>query len=118
MSWDLDLWLAGQDRETEAPVADWNYTHNLNRVIRWALQITGTGDTSDWWDDFNLMPGLTAAKHLTAVVDELDRDPAHWDQYNPQNGWGSREHLVTVLRDIVATILSYGEQPTIITIGG
>jgi hypothetical protein len=111
MSWDVDL---VDDREHLE--GSWNYTHNVNGMIAAALDAAGMGPTEEcggplgkvigpaWWDRLDGLDGPTGAAFLKAIADELDRDPATYDQMNPSNGWGDRGRLVALLREMIAAV--------------
>jgi hypothetical protein len=105
MSWDATL---VDDRgHTEVDV---NYTHNTNGMIAEALRTAGRGETPmcdgplgqaigpAWWRTLDGMTGLDGRDFLAAIVAELEREPAKYEAMNPENGWGSYETLLPVLR--------------------
>jgi hypothetical protein len=72
-----------------------NITHNLNKMA----QEAGLYDAL-WRPDEN---GLTTAADLIPFLEEglrkLCADPAHYEQFNPANGWGSYVGLKVFVRD-------------------
>jgi hypothetical protein len=89
MGW--SLWLAeGEEAVCER---DRGYTHNTNKMIRAA----GDGSSPYEWDGM-AAPALAAL--LDVVGNELASKPEVYGQYDPPNGWGSRETLLPLLRAI------------------
>lgn len=85
MSWDAYLEVPG------VPWAyrDWNYTHNTNRMLNSALEDAGVEVDDTWWKMLDGSLGTEGLALLTALVDQLDADPARYRAMNPPNGWGS-----------------------------
>lgn len=96
MGW--SLWLAESDdaaREDGDELCDRDrgYTHNTNQMIRAA----GDGTSPYEWDG---MASADLATLLDKICSELADRPHAYEQYDPPNGWGSRETLLALLRAI------------------
>lgn len=93
MSWDINLYTELDGEIIDIPGTDFNYTHNINQMIReagfsdWPYEVDG-------WDAQDL--GIALAKSL----EELTRDPKRFRAMNPKNGWGDYDTLVPVLQQI------------------
>ena len=120
MSWDVDLIDAAGNS-----VGSWNYTHNVNPMIRFALNncerwwLVTPDPPAPWWRWLLVEPGLNGtrtlsldgcpgpvgAQFLHEVASELDGPRASvYEDMNPPNGWGSRASLVEVLREMVRSV--------------
>lgn len=121
MSW--DAYLTDDRGHSEG---EWNVTHNLNGMIEKALaaegvdlDATGTpfwaaicakaGTTSAmgshaWWDLLDGLPGTEGAALLDRIIRGLEADPAGYRAMNPENGWGSYDSLLEVLRSMRAAV--------------
>lgn len=102
MSWDADLIDDRGHIEGE-----WNYTHNTNRMIAAALADLGDDAPEDhflvgpcWWDALNGMSGADGAAYLHRIITALSADPDKYQAMNPENGWGSYDGLLGVLREM------------------
>lgn len=111
MGWDATL------RDDRGHVeGDWGYTHNVNRMIAAALEAAGHGPTEQcdgplgpiigpaWFARLDGMDGPDGARFLKVIADELDTNPAVYDEMNPANGWGDRAMLVLLLREMVKAL--------------
>lgn len=94
MSW--DVWLKCDSCNNE--IGAWNYTHNINPMIRAAADAAGV-DSSIWPYEWKL-PGPEGAYWLDQVIKELEARPGAYTAMNPENGWGSYETLLPVLREM------------------
>lgn len=81
---------------------DWNYTHNTNRMVNLALVADGKdwGDES-WWKVLDGMNGGEGAELLDAAIQTLEANPERFRAMNPENGWGSYDTLLPVLRQML-----------------
>lgn len=107
MSWTAYL---TDDRGHEE--GDWNYTHNTNRMIAQALedceveQVPECGGSLGkaigpaWWYRLDGATGPDGAKYLDAIVSSLESRPEKYRAMNPDNGWGSYDSLLGVLREM------------------
>lgn len=109
MSWDATL---VDDRGHVE--GDWNYTHNCNGMIAAALTDLGCVNGhavpdnhpiwkaigAPWWHRIDGAPGPVGAEFLHALVGQLESDPMKYEAMNPENGWGSYDTLLTVLREM------------------
>jgi hypothetical protein len=99
MSWDADF-----------DGSSWNYTHNTNGMIAAAYEAV-TGEQTErcggplgkvigaaWWDRLDGMTGAQGAEYLGQIIEGLEADPARFREMNPENGWGSYDTLLEVLR--------------------
>lgn len=86
----LDVWLEREVTRVES-VFEWNITHNLNRMAEEA------GIYQHLWCPDEL--GITKAGELVGPLREglakLCSDPDHYKTFNPENGWGNYEGLVS-----------------------
>jgi hypothetical protein len=110
MSWDASLTCDCCGHE----VGDWNYTHNTNRMIAAARESLGHVDAHDlgsthpimkaigppWYQVLNGMSGADGAWFLNEIVTALEDDPPRYRAMNPENGWGSYDSLLDVLRQM------------------
>jgi hypothetical protein len=82
-----------------------NITHNLGRMAREA----GVYDCC-WRPDEH---GLTQAKQLIeplrAGIALMESEPERFKQYNPENGWGSYEGLVSWCKEYLIACEQYPE---------
>jgi hypothetical protein len=91
----------------------WNYTHNTNGMIAAAYEtVTGTetkpsdfpilgkiiGPT--WWLRLDGMSGAEGSEYLGQIIKGLEADPERFRAMNPENGWGSYDRLLEVLREM------------------
>jgi hypothetical protein len=110
VSWDADLTCDCCGHS----VGDWNYTHNTNGMIAAAREAIGHADAHElgsthpimqaigppWFDVLNGMSGAEGARYLGDIVTALEADPERYRAMNPENGWGSYDSLLGVLRDM------------------
>ena len=75
-----------------------NITHNLGAMAKEA------GIYMHLWRPDEI--GITKARELIVPLREglakLEADPAHFFTFNPPNGWGRYENLVSFVRDYLA----------------
>lgn len=109
MSW--DAYLVDDRGHTEG---DWNYTHNMNRMIAEALFSLGCENAFEigsnhpvakmvgppWWERLDGCDGPTGAKFLHELIGALDSDPEKYRAMNPSNGWGDYDSLIGVLSEM------------------
>lgn len=102
MSWDADLvttatrecpHCGGTLDQEERMVNSWNYTHNINPMIREA------GDPG-WWKSLSGLTGTEGRELLERVIKGLEADPERFRAMNPDNGWGDYDSLLTVLHEM------------------
>lgn len=92
MSWDIDL--MGEIDGHPVNLGSWNYTHNTNRMIREA-------GFTDWsMDEIQGMSAREFATRLGRAIDTLVIKPEQFREMDAQNGWGSYDTLVPVLREL------------------
>lgn len=102
MSWDADF-----------DGGSWNYTHNTNAMIAAALEaVTGakTPELEDhplakvigptWYKRLDGLNGREGADLLAAIITGLEADPDRYRAMNPENGWGSYDGVLTVLKEM------------------
>lgn len=118
MSWDATLY---DDRCHEE--GSWNWTHNTSRMIyavledagiklppstrscsrlengEWVRYPNGHG-TIAWWEHLDGMGGVEGVAYLRVIITGLEADPDRFRAMNPENGWGSYDGLLGVLRDM------------------
>jgi hypothetical protein len=75
-------------------VFDYNITHNLNTMAMEA------GIYQYLWrpDEIGITKAGQLIPLLTVGLGVLERDPAHFKKFNPENGWGTYENLVEFVR--------------------
>lgn len=110
MSWDADLichCCGGSG-------AEWNYTHNTNGMIAAARESIGHADAYElgsthpimkaigppWYEVLDGMSGAEGARYLGDIITALEADPKRYRAMNPENGWGSYDSLLEVLREM------------------
>lgn len=102
MSWDATLIC----ESCGSSVGEWNYTHNVNGMIRLAGIEAGVlpaldGDRpSSWWRHLDGMPGPAGALMLAHIIEQLEADPQRFRGMNPANLWGHYDELLVVLREM------------------
>lgn len=110
MSWDADLVCDCCGHAT----GQWNYTHNTNRMIADARESIGHADAHElgsthpimkaigppWYEVLDGMPGSEGARYLSDIITALEADPQRYRSMNPENGWGSYDSLLSVLREM------------------
>jgi len=93
----------------------WNYTHNTNDMIAAAYEAV-TAERTDvyddhliskiigpaWWKRLDGKTGREGAAYLAQIIKGMEADPARFRAMNPENGWGSYDSLLTVLREMRA----------------
>jgi len=100
VSWDIDLIDDRGHVEGE-----WNYTHNTSRMIYDALETVGYRfDEPTWYSHLNGKSGPEGAAYLDVIIRHLEAEPAKYEAMNPENGWGSYDTLVPVLRSMRAAV--------------
>lgn len=84
-------------------VFDYNITHNLNRMA----EAAGLYDCL-WRPDEH---GIDTAKQLIEPLRQglhlLKLNPEEYKKYNPENGWGSYEGLVTFVEEYLDACYKY-----------
>lgn len=106
MSWDAQL-ECGCCGSTLYEV---NYTHNVNTMINAALAATGTSVDQSWWKTLDGMRREDSIPFLGNIISELHNTA--YDNLNPENGWGSRAEVVTVLHEMLWAAVSKTSAPT------
>ena len=95
MSW--DIWAKTKDVDgNEHEVAEWNHTHNCNRMIREAGL---TEWSADW---IKMADSRQIASRLGDVLAAFAADPARFRAMEPDNKWGTLESVTEVLSEIGA----------------
>jgi hypothetical protein len=74
-----------------------NITHNLGKMAREA------GVYEVLWrpEEIGIRTAEQLVEPLTAGLDALKANPAHFKTLNPENGWGSYEGLVAFIADYI-----------------
>ena len=80
-----------------------NITHNLTDMAHEA------GIYGCLWrpEEFDLTQAKQLIEPLTKGLEELEKHPEKYKQYNPENGWGSYEGLVKFVRKVLAACEQY-----------
>jgi hypothetical protein len=131
MSWDADFSIRSDGQLV--PYRDWNFTHNTSPMIYavWSEEDRAratrrrrehyvTMDAPDfverldrgelrgsWYDGLDGLSGAEGADYLGRILTGLRADPARFRAMNPENKWGSYDHLVEVLDDMYEVSLSF-----------
>lgn len=111
MSWDASL---VDDRGHEE--GWWNCTHNINPmanaivypdedtdipVMREVLFPQADGrEWKSWWQLLDGMEGKQGQAYLSKIIDGLEADPERFRAMNPENGWGSYDGFLEVLKEM------------------
>lgn len=88
-----------------------NYTHNTNGMIGEALKSAGMDQPEtengfwsvvgpQWWKQLDEMPGADSVKYLGTIIDQFEKSPDKYRAMNPDNGWGSYDQLLGILKDM------------------
>lgn len=121
MSWDASLSIDGVSWAGDS----WNYTHNTSRMIADALERAGeplgeeegmrcrcpnpddpTGPllpcncSESWWKRLNGMSGSEGCRYLSVIVEQFEKDPDHYREMNPANGWGNYDGILKTLTEM------------------
>lgn len=109
MGWDASLLdnhckLCGRGDE----VYETNYTHNCNRMMATVLEDHKYTLTEPWfkwlgkawWDVLNGKTGEHGARVLSLLVDSIEADPQRFRPMEPDNGWGSYDSVLEVLKQM------------------
>lgn len=99
MSWDASLNVTVDGNEFCVPGADWNHTHNCNRMIYAIMDDLGIDTKESWWKQIHERPAADC-RFLSDVIARLEADPARFIAMNPSNEWGSYDTLLRVLREM------------------
>lgn len=89
MSWDIGIHLNGIRFEN----ADWNYTHNCNKMMRDAGY--------DWIYSLQDQKVIDTLPQFNAMLANLKAHPKKYRAMNPENGWGDYDRLVELLDKIL-----------------
>jgi hypothetical protein len=75
-----------------------NLTHNLTKMADQAelYDVLWNPHTQGWLYAREIIPALEEG------LKQLKADPEHFKQFNPENGWGSYENLVSVTENYLA----------------
>lgn len=107
-------WCASLTDDRGHCEGDWGHTHNTNRMIAAALESIGCVNAHEigsdhplhvaigppWWERLDGCTGPEGAALLHEIVMALEKDPDRFRAMNPENGWGSYDSLLVVLRDM------------------
>jgi hypothetical protein len=93
MSWDINLYVTVDGHTVELPETWVNYTHNCNRMIRFAGLVEWPYEVAGWQAD-------RLGRRLREVLVDMEANPATFRAMDPDNGWGSYDSLVPVLRKV------------------
>lgn len=107
MGWDAHLKCAS----CEHSVGEWSFTHNTSRMIYAVLEDEGIRQPGvPWWWQLSEYHGPKGAAFLDLIIKGLEADPTRFIAMNPENGWGSYDSLLRVLREMRDAVPEY---PTI-----
>lgn len=80
-----------------------NITHNVAQMAREADVYLAL-----WHPKEN---GFKKARSIISILEKgmkrLINDPNYFKQYNPTNGWGSYESLISIIEDVLNACLKY-----------
>lgn len=102
MSLDLTLSKKCDSCGNENDVCWLNITYNLSEMWRVAI-----GREDGCLLEIEVMSGIDASEYVSEVVKELRANPAKYRKFNPSNGWGNYEGLVSTCDKIVAAGLKH-----------
>jgi hypothetical protein len=100
MSWDADIYAMVDGVKVSLHDGGWNYTHNTNEMIRkagfaeWPYKVGGQGN-------INPMDSKTFADKMASVIENMEKAPDEYRKMNPQNGWGSFDTLLPILKEML-----------------
>jgi hypothetical protein len=85
---------------------DWNYTHNINKMLNAALEKCRTENPNellfkggeDWLSCLDGMSADHSIFFLNFLVAELEADERKYRHFNPANNWGSYDTIIPVLK--------------------
>jgi hypothetical protein len=121
VSWDAYLKTApardcphcgGKLEQSEQYLGDWNYTHNTNGMIAAAYEAVSGEQTPEcggplgkvigaaWWDKLDGASGQDGRTYLEQIIKGLEAEPERFRSMDPDNGWGSYDTLLPVLREM------------------
>jgi len=95
MGWDADLICP----TCECSKDHWGHTYNTNKMIRQALSKCGFSNF-EWTDLLNGQSGKTGGDFLSIIIDEMELNKPEYVALNPENGWGSYDSILRVLREM------------------
>jgi hypothetical protein len=95
----LDFYLA-QDGKT---ILDINITHNLNKMA------DAAGIYKALWrpDEIGITKASQCIEPLKAGLIELVTNKRKYEEFNPPNGWGSYEGLVSFVTNVLTACCEY-----------
>lgn len=95
----------GQEREVDEVeyLYDANITHNLSTMADRA------GIYHHLWrpDAINIHKAAALIQPLTEGLERLKSDPEHYKAFNPSNGWGNYNNLVSFVSQYLAACKEY-----------
>jgi len=89
----------------------------------WLTIHTGGPEPATVWIDFNFRADLAefagklaghCAPTLAAAIAELERDPAKYQAMDSPNGWGTYEHLLPALRELLAAFEAHPKATVVV----
>ena len=91
------------DKETRDWYFDWNITHNLSEMAEAA------GIYEHLWtpEEIGITEAIQLIKPLREGLQKLKADPEKYKKYNPDNGWGTYEGLVTFVEKYLAACMAH-----------
>ncbi len=100
MSWDVSLHAVVDGSDICIPGADWNHTHNCNKMIYAVMRDLGITTEASWWKQIHDRTAGESDKFMADVIAGLEAEPARFMAMNPENGWGSYDSLLQVLKEM------------------
>lgn len=116
---DFDLsQLPDESQEYESREFWWrNITHNLTEMASYCVpeskQDISLYDLM-WCDEYPA--DIPRTKYITYLVEcakELEANPDKYKQYNPKNGWGSYEGLLSYVKEFAKALIDAPQDTTI-----
>jgi len=91
--------------EAEEDVFDRNITHNLN------IMAGKAGVYEQLWrpEEVGIFTAGQLIKPLTIGLKKLTEKPNYYKAFNPDNGWGTYEGLVSFISDYLEACIEYPE---------
>lgn len=99
----LDVYLTAMVPAQMATVFNYNITHNMGRMAKEA------GIYYHLWrpEEINIKTAAQLIEPLEVGLKKLLDDPEHFKKFNPENGWGDYESLVSFVEEYLKACREY-----------